>query len=62
MRHLHSLGFIHNDINIANVMFLDDDDVPIIIDFNSCGKEGEERDMKGAIHKWTDEKMTLNDP
>ena len=41
IRHLHSLAFVHNDINIANVMFLDDEDVPIIIHFDSCGKEGE---------------------
>lgn len=56
IRHLHSLGFVHNDINVANVMFLDDDDVPIIIDFDSCWKEGEDRGMKGATYMWTDEK------
>lgn len=54
IRHLHSLGFVHNDINIYNVMFLADNDVPIIIDFDSCWKEGEDRGMKGATYMWTD--------
>lgn len=39
--HLHQLGFIHNDINYTNIMFSENDDNPIIIDFDSCVKEGE---------------------
>ncbi|KAI4235540.1 MAG: hypothetical protein LQ349_003085 [Xanthoria aureola] len=38
--HLHSLGLNHNDINPMNIM-LDEYDVPIIIDFDSCGREGD---------------------
>ena len=38
--HLHNLGLNHNDINPANIM-LDKEDVPIIIDFNSCQREGD---------------------
>lgn len=37
--HLHNLGLNHNDINPANIM-LDSEDVPIIIDFDSCQREG----------------------
>ena len=37
-------------------MFLDDDDVPIIIDFDSCGKEGEDYGMEGATYQWTEVK------
>ena len=37
--HLHSLGLNHNDINPRNIM-LDKQDVPIIIDFDSCQWEG----------------------
>ena len=38
--HLHNLGLNHDDINPANIM-LDQEDVPIIIDFDSCQREGE---------------------
>lgn len=37
--HLHSLGLNHNDVNPANIM-LDQQDVPVIIDFDSCECEG----------------------
>ena len=55
IRHLHSLGYVHNDIDIENVMF-GDDDVPVINDFDWCWKEGEGRGMKGETHNWYDEK------
>ena len=55
IRHLHSLWFVHNDINVKDIIFLDDD-MPIIIDFDSCWKVGQLRGMKGATHRWTDEK------
>ena len=37
--HLHSLGLKHNDLNYRNIM-LDKQDVPVIIDFDSCECEG----------------------
>ena len=40
LEHLHSLGLNHNDINPANII-LNVQDVPIIVDFNSCQLEGE---------------------
>ncbi|KAG8630493.1 hypothetical protein KVT40_002112 [Elsinoe batatas] len=41
VRHLHSLGLAHNDINPMNVL-LDEEQRPIIIDFGSCKPFGEE--------------------
>ncbi|KAK6814583.1 hypothetical protein RU639_009524 [Aspergillus parasiticus] len=35
IKHLHSLGLVHNDINSANIM-LDEDGTLILIDFDSC--------------------------
>lgn len=40
IRHLHSIGLVHNDINPFNVT-MDTDDKPVIIDFDSCLKAGE---------------------
>lgn len=40
IKHLHSLGLVHNDINPANIM-LDEDDTLILIDFDSCRHVGE---------------------
>ncbi|CAG8126684.1 unnamed protein product [Penicillium olsonii] len=40
IKHLHSLGLVHNDINPANIM-LSDDGTFILIDFDSCRSIGE---------------------
>lgn len=58
IQHLHSLGIVHNDINPSNVM-LTMDDTAVIIDFNSCCKEGEEGHM-GSTFKWTDDSYNNN--
>lgn len=50
--HLHSLDSNHNDDNPANIMF-DGQDVPIIIDFNSCQLEGKSLFSTGTPG-WTD--------
>lgn len=39
IRHMHSLGLVHNDLNPANVM-LDNDGKAVIIDFDSCKRDG----------------------
>ena len=54
--HLHNLGLNHNDINPANIM-LDKEDVPIIIDFDSCEKEGE-LSLGLGTPGWTDGPLT----
>lgn len=40
IKHLHSLGLVHNDINPANIM-LDEEGKLILIDFDSCRYLGE---------------------
>ncbi|PXF39769.1 Serine/threonine-protein kinase shk2 [Gracilariopsis chorda] len=40
IQHLHALGFCHNDISPDNVMF-DGCNTPVLIDFDSCRREGE---------------------
>lgn len=40
IEHLHSLVFLHNDINPANIAF-DEDDTPVLIDFGSRRRIGE---------------------
>ncbi|KAJ5153751.1 uncharacterized protein N7500_009190 [Penicillium coprophilum] len=38
--YLHTLNLVHNDIHSDNVMFADQSDVPVIIDFDSCASRG----------------------
>ncbi|KAG6023046.1 hypothetical protein E4U19_004589 [Claviceps sp. Clav32 group G5] len=52
VRHLHSLGIVHNDINPANVMF-DELDRPVIIDFDSWQREGQKLGFKGGSLDWS---------
>lgn len=40
IKHLHSLGFVHNDICPSNIMFKDDD-TPVIIDFSATRPIGQ---------------------
>lgn len=57
VRHLHSLGLIHNDINPYNIM-LKSDDTPVIIDFDSCRREGDKL-IKAGTWGWADESSEL---
>ncbi|CAG8924062.1 unnamed protein product [Penicillium salamii] len=52
IRHLHSLGLVHNDINPSNIMI--DGDRAIIIDFGSCRKIGESLEDVGRTYEWYD--------
>lgn len=40
VQHLHKLGLVHNDINPSNII-IDAENVPRIIDFDSCQKLGQ---------------------
>jgi len=61
IRHLHSLGLIRNDINPSNII-LGDEDIPIIIDFGSCRREGESLNGVRRIYEWHDEKASRSLP
>lgn len=58
--HLHSLGLIHNDINPSNIMF--DEDVPVIIDFDSCRPVGQSLEGVGRTFEWYDESVQYSLP
>jgi serine/threonine protein kinase len=60
IRHLHSLGIIHNDINPSNVML--NGNVPVIIDFDSCRREGESLEGVGRTYEWYDEGVQISLP
>ncbi|RDA90469.1 hypothetical protein CP533_3953 [Ophiocordyceps camponoti-saundersi (nom. inval.)] len=51
VRHMHSLGLVHNDLNPSNIMM--EGDNPVIIDFDSCKPEGAEMGCKGGTDGWT---------
>jgi len=60
IRHLHSLGLVHNDINPSNIMFdedTDEEDTPVIIDFDSCWPVGESLQGVGRTFEWYDESV-----
>lgn len=53
VRHLHSLGLAHNDLNPSNIA-LDAGDRPIILDFGSCKRFGEQL-LSAGTPGWIDE-------
>lgn len=55
--HLHSLGLVHCDINPMNVVM--DEDNLVIVDFDSCQKEGEKLGIKAGTRGWTNEQFTV---
>jgi Protein kinase domain len=60
IRHLHSLGLVHNDINPSNIML--DGDQAIIIDFGSCRPVGESLQGVGRTYEWYDEAVQKSVP
>ena len=60
IRHLHSLGLIHCDINPANIVM--NGDTPVIVDFDSCRRNGEKLGIKGGTLNWTREDFEFARP
>ncbi|KAF2000222.1 hypothetical protein P154DRAFT_492281 [Amniculicola lignicola CBS 123094] len=58
VKHLHSHGLAHNDLNPMNIA-LDSDDNPIIFDLGSCKRFGEEL-LSGGTPGWVDEDYTIS--
>lgn len=50
VRHMHALGLIHNDLNPSNIMM--DGESPVIIDFDSCKREGDKLGLKAGTVGW----------
>ncbi|KAL5333726.1 kinase-like protein [Aspergillus crustosus] len=61
IKHLHSLGLVHNDINPANIM-LDEDGTLILIDFDSCRYIGESLRATETkrTHHWHDPSVDIS--
>ena len=53
LKHLHSLGLIHNDIKPSNIM-VKGGETPVIIDFDSSAPEGQPLDEVGRTRLWHD--------
>ena len=60
IQHLHSLGLIHCDINPTNIVM--DGDAPVIVDFDSCQRNGEKLGIKGGTLDWTREDFEFARP
>lgn len=62
IEHLHSLGIVHNDLNPCNVM-ISEDDVAVIIDFDSCVRIGRpvEASKIKRTHGWYDPRFGVDD-
>jgi len=52
LQHLHSLGFAHNDLSPANIMFNSDETEAILIDFDSCDRFGKPLNRGGWVGGW----------
>ncbi|KAJ5766967.1 uncharacterized protein N7511_004583 [Penicillium nucicola] len=55
IRHLHSLGIVHNDLNPCNIMFQGND--PVIIDFDSARSMGHHLSFVKRTYGWYDGKV-----
>jgi len=60
IKHIHSLGLVHNDINPKNVML--DGDRVVLIDFDSCRPVGDSLEGVGRTYEWYDENVQISVP
>jgi serine/threonine protein kinase len=60
IKHIHSLGLVHNDINPKNVML--NGDRVVLIDFDSCRPVGDSLEGVGRTYEWYDENVQLSVP
>lgn len=58
VEHLHRLGLVHNDLKPSNIMVDGDGATPVIIDFDSCRREGEKLGLKWGTRGWAKEGIT----
>jgi len=57
IRHIHSLGLVHCDINPTNILM--DGDIPRIGDFDSCHEEGSKLGLKAGTKGWTNDEFII---
>lgn len=60
IRHLHGLGWVHNDVNPSNIMV--DGDEGVVVDFGSCTRMGESLRGVGRTYEWYDDKVEVAGP
>lgn len=53
IRHLHTCGFAHNDVKPSNIL-LNEERMPILVDFNSCQPIGKELNNCRGSPGWSD--------
>jgi serine/threonine protein kinase len=56
VRHLHSLGLAHNDINPRNIL-VDANGMPVLADFGSCNKIGQKLGLSRGTRGWIEGDM-----
>lgn len=55
IQQLHTLGLIHSDINLTNIVM--DGDNLVTVDFDSCRREGEKLGTQAGKEGWTCENL-----
>ncbi|KAK4107089.1 kinase-like protein [Canariomyces notabilis] len=56
VKHLHSLGLAHNDINPRNIL-VDANGMPVLADFGSCNRIGEKLGLSRGTRGWIEGDM-----
>jgi hypothetical protein len=56
IRHIHSIGYVHNDVHPTNLMVLDDG-TPVVIDFNMLTRKGAMQ--YGGRLEWSDQEVNV---